>query len=98
MMGMLAMFRGFVSVTISSLLLVAFSEVAAAHEGEVHITQGFALTPLTIAIMGAALVSIFLSGFLLWTWASRSLKRKEQQLAASAKPSPSSDDKGEATR
>ncbi len=61
-------------------LLEAFSRVAAAHEGEVHLTEGFALSPLALVVLGGLLFAILLAGFLLWLWASRSLRRKQNKL------------------
>ncbi|MBI3931200.1 MAG: hypothetical protein HY325_04170 [Chloroflexi bacterium] len=64
---------------VGGVLLLGRPGVALAHDDDLHLTEGFVLTPLTIAIFGGTLAGIFLTGFLLWRWASRSLKRKEER-------------------
>lgn len=66
-------------VLIAGLLALGQPTVARAHEGEMHLTEGFVLTPLTIAIFGGAVGVLLLTGFLVWAWASWSIKKKEQK-------------------
>ena len=78
-------------VSLPALLAGAFPIAVAAHEGEVHLTEGFALSPMAIAIFGGSILGLFLLGFLLWFWASRSMKRKEAQRSAVSLPGPQPD-------
>ncbi|MBI4180590.1 MAG: hypothetical protein HY528_01520 [Chloroflexi bacterium] len=64
---------------LAGILTLGQASVVLAHEGESHLTEGFVLTPLTIAIFGGTAAALFLTGFLLWFWASRSLKRKGER-------------------
>lgn len=71
-------FRLLLGVMVGGVLVLGRPSIALAHAGEVHV--GDITIPMVAVWVGGGLIVIFLlTGFLLWVWASRSLKRKEEK-------------------